>query len=437
MVAMSQCIRLFLSTVRYRDCLLLAVALFLTACSGRQPVASTPATVPPLTPSPVVGEGGPTPVADQERQVVVWLPAFSGVAAGDAAGDVLTTAIFQFQQAHPGVRVEVQVKAESGTAGLWPFLRTTQAVAPSALPDLVLLDTQHLWQGVDLGMIDTLSEQELGAVEDFYPAALQGVRYDSRLLGIPYALDVVHVVYHPEEAEAALPAWDNLLANAPVYLFPGAGIEGQSNLHMLAQYLGAGGILSDAGGRPDLEAAQAYYDFLATARLQGVIPPRTAELAGFTEVYAEFQEAPDGLAAVLSSNMLAGAEATRLHYAALPTRTGEPATVGDVWAFAVLTRDAEHRALTLALVAALLEPDTQGAWSRFADRLPSRRSALAEWEQATSYRAFLEQQIESAAAVPNGRAFADFARRLQMGQTAVLRGDMTPDEAVRGLGGAP
>lgn len=423
--------------MRYRDSLVLVVALFLAACGGRQPVASPPVAVPPLTPSPVVEEGSPTPVADQERQVVVWLPAFSGVASGNAAGDVLTTAIFQFQQAHPGVRVEVQVKAESGTAGLWPFLRTTQAVAPSALPDLVLLDTQHLWQGVDLGMIDALSEQELDAVEDFYPAALQGVRYDSRLLGIPYALDVIHVIYHTEESEAALPAWDDLLANAPAYLFPGAGTEGQSNLHTLAQYLGAGGILSDAGGRPDLEAARAYYDFLDAGRLQGVIPPHTAEIAGFAEVYAEFQETPDGLAAVLGSDVLGRAEATNLHYAALPTRTGEPMTVGEVWAFAVLTRDAEHRALALALVAALLEPDTQGAWSRFADRLPSRRSALAEWDQATAYRAFLEQQIENAAAVPNGRAFADFARRLQMGQISVLRGDMTPDEAVRGLGGAP
>lgn len=418
---------------------LFCAALLLAGCRDRQTAASTPPVTPTL-PTPSAGletSNAPAQGTDAERQLVVWLPAFSGIAAGAAAGDVLETAIFQFRQTHPGVGIDVQVKAENGVAGLWPFLRAAQAVAPTTLPDLVLINTQHLWQGADLGMIEALDETELAAIDDFYPAGLDGVRYDDRVLGIPYTLDAVHAVYSQEGFGGALPTWATLLEEAPVYLFPGGGTEGQANLHTLAQYLGTGGELAASAVEPDLAAARAYFEFLAAARLQGVIPPQVVELSTFAAVYADFQETSGGLAAVLGSDVLAGAENGQLRYAPLPTRSGRPATVADIWAFAVLTEDAEQRALALQLAAALLEPNVLGMWSQFADRLPSRRSALAEWEQSGPYRNFLEQQLEGATAVPNGRAFADFARRLQAGQAAVLRGDMTPDEAARSLSSGP
>ncbi len=369
--------------------------------------------------------------------MVVWLPAFSGIAADDAAGDVLKTAIFQFQQAHPGVRVDVQVKSESGAAGLWPFLRSAQAVAPAALPDLVLLNTQYLWQGAELGLFVALRESELGAVDDFYPAALAGVRHNNAILGIPYVVDVAHAIYSQEGFEGALPTWDALLAAGARYLFPGAASEGLVNLHTVAQYVGAGGNISEDASGADPKAAQAYFEFLAGGRLEGVIPFEAEELGSFSAVYASYRQNPNGLAAVLGHDVLAGADAAELRYAPLPTRTGRAVSIAETWAFAIVTQDAERRELALALVAALLEPDVQGAWSQFADRLPSRRAALVEWEQSGPYRRFLEQQIESAQAIPNGRTFADFARRLQAGQAAVLRGDLTPDEAARNLAAAP
>ncbi|RIK50708.1 MAG: hypothetical protein DCC57_11540 [Chloroflexi bacterium] len=417
--------------------LILAVALLLAACRARQNATPTPAAPAPALSVPAEDNGPPTTDSAQGQHLVVWLPAFSGIAAGAAAGDVLETSIRQFEQAHPGVSIEVQVKAESGVAALWPFLRSAQAVAPAILPDLVLINTQQLWQGADLGLFMALDETDIAAVDDFYPAARAGVHYNNRLLGIPYTVDAVHAVYSQEGFAGALPTWETLLAEAPAYLFPGGSSEGSVNLHMLAQYLGAGGDLAESAVEPDLEAARAYFEFLAEGRQQGVIPPEVADLGTFSAVYAAFQAHSEGLAATLGSDVLGGAERTQLRYAPLPTRSGRPTTVADIWAFALLTQDTERQALALSLVAALLEPDVQGAWSQFADRLPSRRSALAQWDQAGPYRSFLEQQIEGAAAVPNGRAFADFARRLQAGQLAVLRGELTPDEAARSLSSAP
>src|SRR5690606_27035158 len=100
-------------------------------------------------------------------------------------------------------------------------------------------------------------------VDDFYAVSLASVRYDEQLLGVPYVADVVHVVYAAAELDEAPPTWNALLSAAPIYLFPGSAVEGQINLHTAAQYLGAGGELSKANASPDLDAAEAYYDFLS------------------------------------------------------------------------------------------------------------------------------------------------------------------------------
>lgn len=420
--------------------LLFLVALAVAACQERQRSSPTPTpTALPLASGVQPGDAQePEAVNVGAGQLVVWLPAFSGIAADNAAGDVLQTAMFQFQQSHPGLSIDVQVKAESGVAGMWPFLRTAQSVAPSILPDLALINTQHLWQGAELGMVVALSEGHLAPMDDFgddfYAALPASVRYDTQVLGIPYAADVVHILYADPVLEEALPTWETLLDAAPVYLFPGSAVESAVNLHTMAQYLGAGGQLSEGSVSPDLDAIAAYFDFLAVGRLQGVIPAQAVELATLSAVYTAYHQNPSGLAAVLGSDVLAGGDSAQMRYAPLPTRSGRSVAVVDSWAFAVLTQDSERQALALDLVAALLDPGVQGAWSQFAHRLPSRRSALAEWDHPGPYRQFLEEQLETAAAVPTGRAFADFARRLQAGQVAVLRGDATPDEAVRVLG---
>jgi len=423
--------------------LLLMVALVLAACGDHSNAAPTP-TPTPAEPTPDAAGSGddPAAIAEETRQLVVWLPAFSRYAAGDAAGDVLQTAILQFQQTHPGVVVEVHVKAESGVAGIWPYLRAAQSVAPTILPDLALINTQHLWQAADLGMVSALDEADLEAFGDFYAAAAESVRYDSQILGVPYTVDVAHVIYDGSDLDAAPLTWEELLEEAPVYLFPGSSVEGQINLHTVAQYRGAGATLAEANSALDLDSAQAYFDFLATARLQGVIPPQTVEWGTFSAVYSAYQQNPSGLAAVLgttmlSNNVFVGLEEAQLRYAPLPTRDGQPAAVIDSWAFAVLAQEGESQALALALIQALLEPSVHGRWSLFADHLPSRYSALAEWDLSDPYQVFLQTQLETAEPLPNGRAFADFARRLQSGQTAILRGDMTPEEALRVLGSAP
>ena len=62
-------------------------------------------------------------------------------------------------------------------------------------------------------------------------------------------------------------------------------------------------------------------------------------------------------------------------------------------------------------------------------------ASVPRWSLAPAYREFLDAQLVTALAIPNGRAFAEFARRLQSIQAAVLRGELNPDEASIIMGG--
>ncbi|MDO9130711.1 MAG: hypothetical protein Q7U34_12675, partial [Anaerolineales bacterium] len=56
-----------------------------------------------------------TPAA---RLIRVWLPPELDPSNGTPAGNLLKTRLDEFSAAHPGLKLEVRVKAESGPAGL-------------------------------------------------------------------------------------------------------------------------------------------------------------------------------------------------------------------------------------------------------------------------------------------------------------------------------
>jgi ABC-type glycerol-3-phosphate transport system substrate-binding protein len=411
-----------------------AVLLIVLLAACRPPWAAQETPAAPATPA---APETATPISAGEtgavnRQLVVWLPLFSGLATDDPAAGVLESAFYQFEQSHTGVRIDAQVKAETGAAAMGQFLAAAQRAAPSTLPDLVLINTQQLWQLADLGMVPPLTQTEMLPLDDFYPFALDAATYHTQLLGVPYAADVVHSIY--ASGQEMPTTWDDLLAAAQPYLFPGSSAEGAHTAHTLLQYVGAGGELREDGTVNDLAVLHAYFDFLAAGRLAGAIPLTVSEMTSFEEVWVAYQRAPIGSASIQAGVFLAAPDRAGLGYAPSPTARKQLVTVAETWAFAVLAQDDTQRRLAMTLIQALLDPAVQGSWTQYARTLPTRRGALAQWTRQDAYPDFLGRELAAAIAIPNGRAFADFARRLQMAQAAVLRGEQTPDEAVQGIG---
>jgi hypothetical protein len=176
---------------------------------------------------------------------------------------------------------------------------------------------------------------------------------------------------------------------------------------------------------------EAVFEFYTEGRRRGVIPASVIQLANFDAVWGAFTGQPSGVASISSDDYLRQREAlTRIQYAQTLTRNGMPVTIARTWAFALLTSDPGQREVTLKLLEHLLDPTVQGPLSQARFRLPSRRSSFQAWIHADGYHEFLDHQLEIAVAPPNGRAFADFARKLQDAQIALLMGELSAQEAL-------
>lgn len=417
-----------------------AILLLMAAC-GR----STPLPAPLVTQTAIMVDTPmiiPTTTVEAaplaENQLVIWAPDFFEAKPDAAPGNVLQAVYHQFEQANPGVHIDVHIKAESGAAGIFNYLRSAQRVAPTILPDLVLLDTQYLWQIAELDLVHPITFDDLGQNANFYPFALNAVTFKQQPYGIPYTADVLHVVYDAKVFTTTPSTWATVLATKQSYLFP-AGI--QDSLYdesLLLQYVGAGGQLLESGEINNLDAAKALLTFLAQGTASGVIPDKVVNLSSLNANWAAFTNAPVGLANVSASLYLSQPKPhDNLNFGVVPTLIGQDVTIARTWAFAVLTTDPERRQLAFRLINGFLNSSVQGRWSQLANHLPTSAAAWAVWTNTDPYHEFLRHQLEVATAIPSGRPFADFANRLQDAQQEVLHGQLSPDDALAQLQAKP
>jgi ABC-type glycerol-3-phosphate transport system substrate-binding protein len=410
--------------------LVLQMAL-LASCSTPwgAPAAITPENIatPDMAPVPVLEPAGPQVITD--RQIVIWLPDELAPALVSGTQTVLESAIYQFEQAS-GVRIELHVKPYSGPSSLFNYLRSVQRVAPSIMPDMVLVNTQQLWQLADLGIIPALTDAEVPTGEDFYPFALPAVTYANQSFGYPFLVDIVHGAFHTSQFSTPPLTWADLETTGQKFLFPvgGDGLVGGASLQ---QYLGAGGNLGQAGELVDEGALASLFSFLRAGQVAGVIPQNISELATFDAVWQEFLRNESSFAIVNAGDYLTQHEGIlQIQHGPSPTQVGAPVTVAENWAFAILARSDAQRALLLELVNTFYTTPVHSQWSQRVHLLPSRRSALQAWANPNPYQNFLGQQLEYAVAIPNGRPALEFIHRLNNAQAALLRGEFTVEEAL-------
>ncbi len=414
----------------------LLLALALAGCrQSPTPTADAPSTTT-VTASPpaatdVTSPNGLQPQVTPDRQLVLWMPDFTGLAHDSSAGAVLDAAFQQFEQAQPSVRIDVQIKSEQGASSLFSYLQSTQKVSPLLLPDLILINTQQLWQLADLGMIPPVSPEEYTFATDYYPFVMDAVTYRGQRMGVPYAADLIHAVYDPRQVETPPQTWDALVEGEILYLFP-AGEGSGGDLTALLHYVGAGGVLLEDSTAVDDASLATFFHFLDQAQANGVIDPRAADLPTFNAVWQLYASERPGLDLVQTHNYLENLPSRQdIAFSVVPTHDGTAKTIGTTWAFAVLTADAERRATAFQLIDLLITPEVLGPWSQLANRVPSRRSSMSVWQQEDRYYVFLERLADTAQAPPNGRTFAEFTRRLRVAQVGILRGELNVEQAIQ------
>lgn len=426
-----------------RQWLLPLAVLGMLGVAGCQPTDAPPVLPVALTPTTITVPNQPpsaqeqsSVITSQERQLVVWVPEFFQLQETPPVA-VLQTVYDQFRHNHPGVHLDIQVKAESGESSLYTYLRYAQSMAPTILPDVVLMDTEQLWQVAELGLIHPVDWNALPRPNDFFQFARTAVTYHEQTIGIPYAADVIHLVYYTNQIAQAPTTWEALMATRAPYFFA-AGKRDYPNESLLLQYVGAGGQLFEDGTVSNPDALAAFFAFLVQAKTATILPPEVLDLQNFNDTWSMFTDKNAGFADTSAHLILAQQDTlTDVGFAQIPTINGAALTIAHTWAFALLTPLPEQQQLALELIEQLLEPTVHGAWSRTTMQLPTQISAYDTALDASPYHEFLQRQLDVAIAIPNGPHFADFARRLQQAQESVLLNQLTVEDAVKFVQSAP
>ncbi|MDQ1301349.1 MAG: hypothetical protein QG637_1270 [Chloroflexota bacterium] len=409
----------------------------------------TPPRAPAVTRTPLVAQtprpsitATAAPITDT-LTLIWWTPEFLSPKAPAPVGPLLTSYLAAFEAARGGkVRVNPLIKARYGKGGLLDFLRTAQPVAPSTLPDLVVLDLAELEQASGLGLlqpVDSFLPHEITAT--LYAFARQAGQLEGRIVAVPWIADLEHLVYERDRVSQPPSTWAGVITQEVAYVFPAGSPQSPSATGLtddvqhafIAQYLSAGGTLDPKTRRlalqeqPLLRVLNFYRD-ASEARL---LPKNILNVISLDDAWNIHTQEGMAMANVSARRYLANRDTLpNMGFAPAPGWSNPVMPVAGGWALLVTTSDPARQKAAADLIAWLMAPERSGALAQAAGWLPTSPTALATWG-ANPYFEFLDSQLASALAHPIGPEYTQTAARLQKAVTAVLKGASSPAEATQ------
>lgn len=436
----------------------LLIANLLTVClvTSCGSLPTTQATAPsPLTPTlpleDVAAEDStPAPISPPgEAEILagpdvvelsVWMVDDPSPQADVPGSETLIEQLADFDEMNPDIRVEVQSKRVTGRGSTLDYLRTAPPVAPSILPDVVLLSRSALVTAAREDLIiawDSTQEDALLALDEaVYPAAANLGRVDDALFGLPYMLEIRHSVYSPAAFGDTVPlSFEELLDSGvgeevPAYSFPAARTGGVNRTTLL-QYLATGGSLRDDEGQPfiDSTAFTSVLAFYVEAQVAGMLDPSVLQYATPDETWAQYTQGAVDLAEVSTVSYLRGrADGRDSALASIPTAEGESITLVTGWLWALTTDNPDQQAAVAELLMWLMEPVNHGTYAHAVGYLPSQPDALAVWG-SDPYVALANDLMAVAAIPPDPAIDSAVGATMQEAVEDVLLGRATPSEA--------
>jgi ABC-type glycerol-3-phosphate transport system substrate-binding protein len=323
----------------------------------------------------------------------------------------------------------VRVKRVEGVGGIISTLRSASAVAPGALPDLTLLPRQHLLAAADAGLVVPLDDLLPATIHrNLYSQALALGQIDGQLYGVPYFLEIPHIVYRETVFDAPPTTFDAILEAGQPFVFA-AGQESGVNETLFIQYLAAGGRVADEDGAPLLDEVPLLIvlEFYEQAVAEGLVDATVLDYISPASYWEDFVNGEQSLVQVDSSTYLASrAQIPNAVPAALPTADGEPLTALDGWLWVLTTADPDRQHQAIAFLDWMMRAENQAAFTQAMGIVPSQRTALRLWDESR-YSVLVETLLDAQPVLIEANTAVTAA--LQAALTSVLTGELSAAEA--------
>ena len=428
---------------------LLVLASLVAACKSEEAGEQTPApTASPaataLTPSPAAPGLTPTPggaiFATGPITLTVWTIQEFAPSDASAGGRLLLDQLLAFDRSHPDINLDVVVKRATGPGGIDDYLRIASQVAPTVLPDIAVMERSTMLEAATLqradlnqaGLVYPLDDLLLPeTIADLLPIARDMGTVDGQLMGVPFMLDLEHIVYNSAILTETVPLdWQAILDSGGPYLFP-AGVDAPVDSTLL-HYLAAGGALYDSEGLPylQLDPLTEVFRFYQRGDQDRVIPVAALQARSLNESWNAYRNGNVLISHVLASDYLSGREELlNSAVAPIPGPEGPGVTFASGWLYTLCNPDPTSQRLAAELLGWLLAGDNLGVWSYASQWLPSTESALAVWPVDDEYVEFVRKQLESSTVHPDVGYMLAVQARLSQAVREVLLGNASPAAA--------
>jgi len=372
----------------------------------------------------------------------LWLPEELNPYGGRPGSVVLAQQLADFSRAYPDLQVEVIVRKTHGRGGLLDFLRTARLAAPSVLPDLVVLDAADLAAASGSDLVQPLDDLlSPAAAMDRFPFAIAMGQVQTRTMGLVLGVDTQYLAYRtslfdspvdePAIGAFNMISWTQVISAPSQFVFPAAGVDRRVNDATLIQYLGAGGQLADAEGKPQIDRAVMLrvMKFYSECVDTGVISPALVlDLSAEGQAWELFKEGVGGLAVVPATRYWREADET-MAFAPVPTQDRTPVSIVRGWTISMVSASPSRQRLAVLLLDWLMAHDHNAEWSRASGYLPGTRGALQLWDVSSAERAMMFAILENARPLPQNEVTSLAGIAMQEGVVAFLSGRATPEEA--------
>lgn len=361
---------------------LLLALLFSVACTGESGFVQSPLSPSPNSTMPQATRTSTPPAAQTQtsRQGLrVWLPPRFDPNSDQLAARLLSDRLQAFYEQFPNLPIEMRVKAEDGTGGMFEALTTAIEAAPLALPDLVLLPRRLVTPLAQSGVLHPVSTYtQLPTEEEWYPYANQLVTVENTTFGIPFVGDLLMLVYPRSLANQIPLNWNDWLTSQ--YTLGFAAADPQATV-ILALYLQAGGAIRNAQGKPTLEEdiLVELLENLSYAYRQGKLPAWVIQAENDQPVIQSLSEGKIDSGYLWATNYLkSGIQEWRASAGFLANKTS--LTLADGWIWASASPIPDQIGISFQLAAFLSEPEFMSAFAQASGYLPTRSEAFALWE---------------------------------------------------------
>ncbi|MGC9350329.1 MAG: extracellular solute-binding protein [Anaerolineae bacterium] len=425
------------SRVAFGFLALVAIGWLLAACDGLSAwppfssSVSTPTTEPETLSTPTATPPSEATATPAPRVITLdfWVPAFLSPYQETPGGDVFDEQLSGFSSFAPDVQVRVTVKKDQGAGGLYDLLSAASEVAPSVMPDLLILNQHDLIKAAEAGLIQPLDDVFFSEA-DYFPTALDSVRTLDGLWGLPFVARADQMAYREGIAATAPLSWTAVLTSSYSMLFPALPGEDLASDTLLSIYIGAGGQVQDQNGQATLErnSLENVYTFFLEMTEGGLLNAEQAlSLADATACWNLYQEGIGQLTPVPTGTFWPNPpEGTSPAWA--PTANGMPVTVLHTWGLAVVTEEPAYREAAVELALWLSSANRMAELTDAAEMVPTRREAIENWALAPEDVAFLSRLLSSSVPALPPSVDTTVRRSLQSGLIALLEREVETAE---------